>query len=252
MANSGGTPAAGGAGGTLPNSGGAESTGGMMTEPLEPFSFFVTSLSAVRQLSGSQDGFGGDLRYGQATGLAGADTICAEIAELSMPGSSAKQWRAFLSTSTENARDRVGQGPWYDRLGRVVAMNLNDLLQTRPGGADPVIASDLPNERGEPNRAGSAEGSADDNHDTITGSTAQGVFAGAGSNCEDWTSAAANAGRPIVGHTWPAFSGQSWIQAHPAPGCEPSVALVQTGPGSGTGIGNAGGYGGFYCLALTP
>ena len=49
-----------------------------------------------------------------------------------------------------------------------------------------------------------------------------------------------------------AASGMSWIQAHTAPGCEPSVSLVQNGPGSGNGIGNGGGYGGFYCFALKP
>ena len=47
-------------------------------------------------------------------------------------------------------------------------------------------------------------------------------------------------------------SGTSWMSAHSSPGCAPSVALVQTGPGSGTGIGNGGGYGGIYCFAMTP
>jgi len=212
----------------------------------------VTSLAAIRRVSGSSNGFGGDLRRGEATGLAGADKTCTEIAEYAMPGSGAKGWRAFLSTSTEDAGGRIGQGPWYDRLGRVVAMNIDDLLQTRPAGADPFIVNDLPNEDGVPNQEGSAEGGADDNHDTITGSNDDGTFAGNGSNCNDWTDASAFAGRPVVGHSWPARSGNSWIDAHPAPGCEPSVALVQTGPGSGTGIGNGGGYGGFYCFALSP
>jgi hypothetical protein len=57
---------------------------------------------------------------------------------------------------------------------------------------------------------------------------------------------------PGVGHSWPAMSGMSWIAAHGAPGCSPSVALVQSGPGEGTGIGNGGGYGGIYCFALKP
>jgi hypothetical protein len=72
-----------------------------------------------------------------------------------------------------------------------------------------------------------------------------------GSTCEDWTSAAGSDG-PRVGHSWPAGSGMSWIQAHTAPGCEPSVSLTQNGAGSGNGIGNGGGYGGFYCFALKP
>ncbi|KFE64865.1 hypothetical protein DB31_1883 [Hyalangium minutum] len=68
-----------------------------------PFSFFVTSLEAMRQLSGSQNGFGGDLRFGEATGLEGADKICRTIAEMSEPGAGQREWRAFLSTSTGSA-----------------------------------------------------------------------------------------------------------------------------------------------------
>jgi hypothetical protein len=45
----------------------------------------------------------------------------------------------------------------------------------------------------------------------------------------------------------------SWIQAHEAPGCEPSVNLVQGGgSGNNNGIGSNGGYGGIYCFALMP
>src|SRR5688572_16941556 len=65
---------------------------------LDRFSFFVTSLQALRELSGSQNGFGGDLSYGETgagAGLRGADKLCAAIAERSMPGASAKPWRAF-------------------------------------------------------------------------------------------------------------------------------------------------------------
>jgi hypothetical protein len=57
---------------------------------------------------------------------------------------------------------------------------------------------------------------------------------------------------PMCGHSWPAMSGQSWIAAHPAPGCAPSVSLTQNGAGSGEGIGNGGGYGGIYCFATMP
>jgi hypothetical protein len=95
----------------------------------------------------------------------------------------------------------------------------------------------------------------DDNHDTVTGSTAQGMYDNAGSTCGDWTSTETGSGQrgPTVGHSWPSQqSGVCWIKAHPAPGCAPSVGLVQMGAGMGTGIGNAGGYGGFYCFALQP
>jgi hypothetical protein len=251
--------------------------------PTDKFSFFITSLSSMLELSKNPQGFGGDLRHGEATGLAGADKICTEIAEKAMPGAGGKGWRAFLSTAKGgmndgpvHAKDRIGTGPWYDRTGRLVAMNLTNLLQTRPMGADPAIMNDLPNERGEPNHTDTMEGM-DDNHDTVTASNAMGMYDG-GPTCGDWTShetpvpmpAAGSgggaAGRggfpgggpfmlygPRVGHSWPAQqSGTNWMAAHAAPGCSPSVALVQTGPGSGTGIGNGGGYGGFYCFALMP
>lgn len=165
-----------------------------------------------------------------------------------MPGSGAKGWRAFLSTSSEDAIDRIGMGPWYDRVGRVVAMDIEGLLGTRPDG-DEAIVDDLPNEDGVLNRAGTGAGD-DDNHDTITGSDTEGRWDG-GSTCDDWTSAEGSDG-PRVGHSWPAMSGMSWIETHTAPGCEPGVNLTQNGPGSGNGIGNGGGYGGFYCFALMP
>lgn len=251
----------------------------------EKFSFFVTSLQGMLELSQSEQGFGGDLRYGEATGLAGADKICTELAEKSMPGAGAKGWRAFLSTAKggddggpSHAKDRIGTGPWYDRLGRVVAMSLSDLLNERPAGADPAIADDLPNERGEPNHTDTMEGM-DDNHDVVTGTNPQGEWDGR-MTCEDWTSVETpmsdtsmqgngmggppgggffpGGGRislngPGLGHSWPSQqSGASWMTSHPAPGCGASVALVQNGAGSGTGIGNAGGYGGIYCFALQP
>jgi hypothetical protein len=209
----------------------------------ERFSFFVTSLEAVQRESGSMDGFGGDLG-----GLEGADEICTRIAEASMPGSGAKGWRAFLSTTTVNAITRIGTGPWYDRLGRVIAMNVQGLLMERPQ-ADMLIINDLPNELGQPNRAGTGTGD-DDNHDTITGSNDMGAWDG-GPTCDDWTSAEGSDG-PRIGHSWPANSGRHWIEAHTAPGCVPSVNLIQSGGGSGDGIGNGGGYGGWYCFALMP
>src|SRR6185369_7030314 len=65
------------------SSAGAGAAGAGGSVDLEPFSFFVTSLAAMVRLSGVPEGFGGDLRYGQSDGLAGADKICTEIAESS-------------------------------------------------------------------------------------------------------------------------------------------------------------------------
>lgn len=241
-AGSGGAGGRGGAPG--PGTGGAGQAGGASGR----FSFFVTSIEAMRSLSGSQNGFGGDLRFGEATGLAGADKICRTIAEMSMPGNG-KTWRAMLSAvgpPAVNAIDRVGEGPWYDRMGRLVANNKAGLQTTRPTGADPTIVNDLPNELGIPNQQGV------DNHDTLTGSTSTGMLlTTANSTCADWTSTTAS-GRPGCGHAWPAASGMSWLQVHQCGGCAAGVNLVQGGSMSGNSVGALGGYGAIYCLATTP
>lgn len=87
---------------------------------LDRFSFFVTSMAALQELSGSSNGFGGDLRFGETgagAGLRGADKLCATIAERSMQGAGQKGWRAFLSVGADengnqvNAIDRLGAGP---------------------------------------------------------------------------------------------------------------------------------------------
>jgi hypothetical protein len=229
---------------------------------LPRFSFFVTSLVAMRALSGNQNGFGGDLRYGHSgagAGLRGADKICADAAERGLKGSAAKQWRAFLSVTDagngakQDAIDRIGAGPWYDRLGRLLATNAAGLTSAdRPAG-DPVISSDLPNETGEPNH--NAGGVTMDNHDVLTGSDKTGRL-NANPNCENWTttttgSGTAGAKGPMAGHAWPANSGKNWMQAHGVAGCAASVVSGQGGF-NGNGVGDGGGYGGIYCFALVP
>jgi hypothetical protein len=184
-------------------------------QPLDHFSFFLTSLAAMRELSGSSDGFGGDLRFGEmgdGAGLRGADKICTTIAERSMPGAAAKQWRAFLSATKGgpdggpvHAIDRIGEGPWYDRLGRLFSTSKADLLGTRPASADQVIKNDFPNELGVPNHNPDGSGEVD-NHDVLTGSNAMGQLFEDNPQvtCDDWTKSAGDAAdRPRVGHSWP-------------------------------------------------
>jgi len=223
------------------------------------FSFFVTSLAAMRRLSKSQNGFGGDLRYGTADGLSGADKICTEIAESVRPGAGAKGWRAFLSASTGpngmpvHAIDRVGQGPWYDFMGRIVAMNKAALLNPRPMGAHPAIINDLPNEHGIPNRRPDLSMPAVDNHHFLTGSDTMGRFYSANSNCKDWT-ALTGAGRPRIGFSWPAGGRVHWISGQDEGGCGAGVNIAQTGGSDPSNpiVGSGGGYGGIYCFALVP
>src|SRR5580700_9632657 len=72
--------------------------------PPQPMSFFITSAGS---------GKGANLG-----GLAGADKICQTLAAAAGGGN--KTWHAYLSTSaangqpTVNARDRIGNGPWYN------------------------------------------------------------------------------------------------------------------------------------------
>ncbi|MGD8858853.1 MAG: hypothetical protein PVI30_02510 [Myxococcales bacterium] len=241
--------------------------GGGEVDPstLEPFSFFVTSLEIMRELSGSQDGFGGD--FG---GLEGADSICQQAA--AAVGFGAKTWRAFLSATDDgngnpvHAIERIGEGPWYDRNGRLVAENIDGLLQVQDGRpqGDPQTVADLPNEFGEGLKQFG------DTHDVLTGTNEMGQLDSTNpvDTCNDWTSTTAmpeggfgaggfgggggGGGGLRVGHAWPAQSGNHWITAHTEGSCAPGVNLIQNGPGDGSSVGAGGGWGAIYCFALQP
>jgi hypothetical protein len=239
----------------------AAGSGGSNAGPeLAKFSFFITSLAGLQRLSKKEAGFGGDLRYGEADGLAGADKICTELAESSMPGSGAKGWRAFLSANKGpdgmqvNAIDRIGEGPWYDRIGRVVAMTKTALANTRPMGADPAIINDLPNEDGVPNKRPDPAKPPVNNHHVLTGSDASGKLYKNTSTCNDWTSTAQSAGRPRIGFSYPAGNRQHWISGQDEGGCGAGAVLVDMGGSDPSNpiVGSGGGYGGFYCFALKP
>jgi len=218
----------------------------------------------MRRLSGNQNGFGGDLRFGKTDGLAGADEICRQIADTAFPGAGCKTWRAFLSVTKDaagnpvHARNRVGAGPWYDRRGRLVAMTLTDLLQTWPRGADPLIIYDLPNEDGVPNHNPDLTGNVD-NHNTMTGTDLTGMLSSTdwAQTCHDWTSKVATDGTPHIGFSWrggaATFAGSAWFGSTTfnEGGCAPGINLTNANMRNGT-VGGGGGYGGFYCLALQP
>jgi hypothetical protein len=231
---------------------------------LPNFSFFVTSVRAMKRLSKNEMGFGGDLRYGTPTGLEGADKICTEIAESVMPGSSAKVWKAFLSVvagpegTPVHAINRIGEGPWYDKMGRLVAMNKADILNVRPKGAHPAIINDLPNEDGIPNHTDGAPGctgnNCPDNHDTLTGTGTNGMLyrMDKAFTCNDWTNGE-RTGRPWCGHSWPRQgSGVNWMSALAEGGCAPGINLREQGGPNAPTVGSGGGYGGIYCFALKP
>src|SRR6185436_14336532 len=98
--------------------------------------FFVTSAGP---------GKGGELG-----GLAGADQHCQQLAQTAGAGS--RTWRAYLSVSAmgnmaaANARDRIGQGPWRNAKGAVIAKSVDDLH----GPENNVTKQTALTEKGEP------------------------------------------------------------------------------------------------------
>jgi hypothetical protein len=265
---------------TMNNSDSSGVTVKMLKEGATKFSFFVISQKAVVEFSKNESGFGGDLRYGETgpgAGVRGADKICAAVAEKSLPGSSVKGWRAFLSATADahgkqvNAIDRVGNGPWYDRIGRLLAPTKADLKNVRPTNGDASIQNEFPNETGVSNKFPNPNQTTyDDNHHTLTGSNAEGTLkVPTGTNasnttyhtCKDWTVAEANAthGKPGVGFAWPrggrvSNQGSHWYTTYDATGCGRGIAIIEDGPGQPgvLTVGNGGGYGAFYCFALSP
>src|SRR5688572_4985165 len=82
--------------------------------PPPPMTFFVTSTPI---------GKGGNLG-----GLTGADAHCQALATAA--GAGGRTWRAYLSTQgpkAENARDRIGKGPWHNVKGQSVGRDLEHL-----------------------------------------------------------------------------------------------------------------------------
>lgn len=176
-------------------------------------SFFITS---------ANPGNGADL-----DGLEGADAYCTSLAEAA--GVSGKTWAAYLSSSTENARDRIGTGPWANANGVVVAESVDDLHSENNNLTKETSISesgDVINGRGDnPNR-----------HDILTGSNLDGMLEG--NACDDWTSS--GEGSAMVGHHDRTGGGDhptAWNSAHPSRGC--SMEALQ----------GTGGDGLFYCFA---
>lgn len=182
----------------------------------DTMTFFVTSVPA---------GDGGNLG-----GLVGADAHCQTLAEAA--GSRNRQWRAYLSTAAEggqaavNARDRLGNGPWHNARGVLIASSLQHLHSD----SNHISRPNAMQEHGErvffP-------------HDILTGSEADGTVASGDATCGNWTS---TAGRAVFGHSDKVGNigptSNSWNSAHLSNGCT-LAKLQETGSG-----------GLFYCFAM--
>lgn len=190
-----------------------------------PMSFFITSV-----------GLGNGANLG---GLAGADKHCQALATAV---GSKFTWRAYLSTQgagAVNARDRIGQGPWYGAKGDKIATNLaelhGDTLELARLG-NFVMKNRALSEKAEPING---VGSTPNQHDILTGTKPDGTAYtdAADHTCKNWTSAAAD-GSAQVGHFDRAGGGISWNAVHASRGCS-QENLVATG-----------GAGFFYCFAI--
>ncbi|MGH6897457.1 MAG: lectin [Geminicoccaceae bacterium] len=198
---------------------------GAQAQQSSDMAFFVTSAGP---------GNGADLG-----GLEGADQHCQQLAEA--VGAGGRTWRAYLSTQAAggepaiNARDRIGQGPWQNAEGVVIASSLEELHDTNNLDKDTALSEqgDVVNGRGDsPNK-----------HDILTGSQPDGTaFAESDDRtCGNWTSSAE--GAAMVGHhdrqgLRDDAPSRSWNASHPSRGGCSQEALRGTG---GDGL--------FYCFA---
>jgi len=188
-------------------------------------SFFVTS-------TGGGDG----ANYG---GLKGADAHCQKLA--SSAGSGKKTWRAYLSTSGKidfknpgnsvaaiHARDRIGNGPWYNAKGDLIALDVKHLHSNNNMNKKTALSEkgNLINGRGDkPNE-----------HDILTGSRSDGTAFSpfTDTTCKEWTSN--DKGSAIVGHhdksglnndSW----SKSWNFSHQSKGCSQKNLQATGGAG---------------------
>ena len=187
--------------------------------PPQPMSFFITSAGP---------GSGADLG-----GLEGADRHCQELAEAAGRGN--VTWRAYLSTTGSggvNARDRIGDGPWFNANGERVAGNVADLHGDVQRDRNNLTKTSALNEKGE---LVNGRGDSPNRHNILTGSLSDGRAAE--QNCNNWTNS--GEGNAMIGHHDRTGGGNtSWNSAHPTRGCS-QEALVGTG---GAGL--------FYCFAV--
>jgi hypothetical protein len=191
--------------------------------------FFVTSVGP---------GKGADLG-----GLEGADQYCQQLAQ--RHGAGGKTWRAYLSTQAVdgkpavNARERIGNGPWQNFKGEIVAQNVDDLhSDNNKLGMNTSLS-----ERGQ---TIPGVGFAPNRHDVLTGSTPEGRAFPAGDDrtCRNWTSS--TQGTAMVGHIdrkglRDDAESRSWNSSHPSRGPDGGCSQADLRSTGGDGL--------FYCFA---
>jgi hypothetical protein len=183
-------------------------------------SFFVTSETSAT---------------GNLGGLAMADAKCARLAAAA--GVTGKTWKAYLSTAAENARTRIGTGPWFNIRGVMIAANLVQLHEEN-GMRNNITQDTALTDKGliVPGRLVKPPGTTANEHDILTGSLMNGMIS-AGNTCGAWDSAQ---GSSLVGHVdrtgtqADPIVAASWNSAH-------TSMCNDTMPGGGAGR--------LYCFA---
>ena len=194
--------------------------------PQQPMGFFITSV-----------GIGDGANLG---GLAGADAHCQKLAQAA--GAGPRSWRAYLSAAAAagqppvNARDRIGNGPWYNARGALIAWNVADLHGDVQRDRNSINREFALDEKGQPVKG---RGDQPNQHDILTGSDSFGrlpIGSAATTTCNNWTSN--STGSAIVGHHDRSGGGNSsWNAAHGSRGCGQQDLVA------------SGGAGLFYCFA---
>jgi hypothetical protein len=199
---------------------------GVSQQAQQPMGFFITSV-------GPGDG-------ANLGGLDGADAHCQTLAEAAGAGN--RTWRAYLSAVAGggqlavNARDRIGEGPWYNANGQIIAANVADLHGDFERDRNNIRKPTAVDENGDEVLGA---GDTPNQHDILTGSDSHGrAMLGAANTttCSNWTSN--DEGRAMVGHhDRLGGANASWNAVHLSSGCS-QENLVATG---GNGL--------FYCFA---
>lgn len=196
-----------------------------------PMSFFVTS----------------ETHSGNLGGLAGADATCQRLATAA--GAGGRTWRAYLSTHgtpktpAVNARDRIGEGPWYNAKGVLIAGSVADLHGDIQRDSNLIYRETALTEKGELVNGRVRPEETNNEHDILTGSDSHGRAFPPGASrkhnltCDNWTSDGPD-GSAMIGHhdrisSW----NTSWNSSHATAGC------------SLENFNETGGAGRFYCFA---
>ena len=194
--------------------------------PPAPMSFFITNV-------GKGDG-------ANLGGVAGADAYCQSLGAAA--GRGAATWHAYVSTQgpgAVNARDRIGNGPWFNQRGGRVSQNVAELH------GDTIELARIGNALGkqlsltDKGTIVNGVGDMPNQHDILTGSQPDGRgYTDANDHtCNNWTSN--DMGTAQLGHSdKQGGNNSSWNSAHPSRGCS-QPELVATG---GAGL--------LYCFAV--